>query len=174
MTSTPAPGAVETPFVPSFGDVDTSRKLAIICSKGTLDMAYPGLVLANAALGEGIETHLLFRFWVFDMINKKTMGDLKFTMLGNTATHMPQGLGGLPGMTALATHQMRKTIADLGIPEVPEFLQQIVDSGGHLWACRMSADMQHLEMEDLYDEVEDIISASDFIEKTAGAQLLFI
>ena len=27
------------------------------------------------------------------------MGDLKFTMLGNTATHMPQGLGGLPGMT---------------------------------------------------------------------------
>jgi hypothetical protein len=26
----------------------------------------------------------------------------------------------------------------------------------------------------LYDEVEGIISASDFIEKTAGAQLLFI
>ena len=148
MTTTPAtPHTVETPFVPSFDDVDTSRKLAIICSKGNLDMAYPGLILANAALGEGIETHLFFTFWGFDMINKKTMGDLKFTMLGNTATHMPQGLGGLPGMTAMATHQMRKTIADLGIPDVPEFLQQIVDSGGHLWACRMSADMQHLEME---------------------------
>jgi peroxiredoxin family protein len=95
-------------------------------------------------------------------------------MLGNTATHMPQGLGGLPGMTALATHQMRRTIADLGIPDVPEFLQQIVDSGGHLWACRMSADMQHLSEDDLYDEVEAIISAADFIEKTEGAQLLFI
>ena len=163
-----------TPVVPDFGATETSRKLAIICSKGNLDMAYPGLVLANAALGEGVETHLLFTFWGFDMITRRTMGDLKFTMLGNTATHMPQGLGGLPGMTALATHQMRKTIADLGIPDVPEFLQQIVDSGGHLWACRMSADMQHLEMEDLYDEVEGIISASDFIEKTDGAQLLFI
>jgi len=57
---------------------------------------------------------------------------------------------------------------------VPDFLQQIVDSGGHLWACRMSADMQHLEQEDLYDEVEAIISAADFIELTEGAQLLFI
>jgi hypothetical protein len=37
----------------------------------------------------------------------------------------------------------------------------------------MSADMQHLEAEDLHDEVEAIISASDFIE-TDGAQLLFI
>ncbi|MBF4767153.1 DsrE/DsrF/DrsH-like family protein [Nocardioides agariphilus] len=174
MTTTPAPETVESPLVPSFGDVDSGRKLAIICSKGNLDMAYPGLILANAALGEGIETHLFFTFWGFDMINKKTMGDLKFTMLGNTATHLPQGLGGLPGMTAMATHQLRRTIADLGVPDVPEFLQQIVDSGGHLWACRMSADMQHLELDDLYDEVEAIISASDFIEKTAGAQLLFI
>jgi predicted peroxiredoxin len=108
------------------------------------------------------------------MINKKTMANLKFTMLGNTATHLPQGLGGLPGMTAMATHQMKKAIAELDVPEVPELLQQIVDSGGHLWACRMSADMQHLELDDLYDEVEAIINASDFIELTSGAQLLFI
>ena len=162
------------PVVPSFGGDHSERTLAIICSKGNLDMAYPALILANAALGEGVETHVFFTFWGFDMINKKTMGDLKFTMLGNTATHLPQGLGGLPGMTAMATHQLKKSIADLGVPEVPEFLQQIVDSGGHLWACRMSADMNHLTMDDLYDEVEDIISASDFIEKTEGAQLLFI
>jgi len=69
---------------------------------------------------------------------------------------------------------MKKSIADVGVPEVPEFLEQIVASGGHLWACRMSADMNHLTKDDLYDEVEDIISASDFIEKTEGAQLLFI
>jgi predicted peroxiredoxin len=77
-------------------------------------------------------------------------------------------------MTAMATHQLKKAIADLGVPEVPDFLQQIVDSGGHLWACRMSADMNHLTEADLYDEVEAIISASDFIELTEGAQLLFI
>jgi len=162
-------------IVPQFGnETAAGRKLAIICSKGTLDMAYPGLVLANAALGEGIETHLFFTFWGFDMINKKTMDDLKFTVLGNPATHMPQGLGGIPGMTAMATAKMKKSIADVGVPEVPEFLEQIVASGGHLWACRMSADMNHLTKDDLYDEVEDIISASDFIEKTEGAQLLFI
>ena len=77
-------------------------------------------------------------------------------------------------MTAMATAKMRKTIADLDVPDVPEFLDQIVASGGHLWACKMSADMNHLVADDLYDEVEGIISASDFIEKTAGAQLLFI
>jgi peroxiredoxin family protein len=162
-------------IVPSFDDEsETGRKLAIICSKGNLDMAYPALILANAALGEGVETHLFFTFWGFDMINKSTMADLKFTIIGNTATHMPQGLGGLPGMTAMATSKMKKSIAALDVPEVPEFLEQIVASGGHLWACRMSADMNHLTEADLYDDVEGIISANDFIEKTAGAQLLFI
>ncbi|MGH8835080.1 MAG: DsrE/DsrF/DrsH-like family protein [Actinomycetes bacterium] len=162
-------------IVPNFDDEATSgRKLAIICSKGNLDMAYPGLVLANAALGEGVETHLFFTFWGFDMITKSRMHDLKFTLLGNTATHMPQGLGGLPGMTAMATHMMKKQIAEIGVPEVPEFLEQIVASGGHLWACRMSADMMHLAEDDLYEAVEGIISAADFIEKTEGAQLLFI
>ena len=162
------------PLVPDFGSDESGRKLAIICSKGNLDMAYPGLVLANAALGEGVEVHMFFTFWGFDMINKKTMGNLKFTPLGNTATHRPQGLGGLPGMTHVATSQMRKAIAELDVPEVPEFLQQVVESGGHLWACRMSADMQHLTEEDLYDEVEGIISAADFIELTEGAQVIFI
>jgi hypothetical protein len=38
----------------------------------------------------------------------------------------------------------------------------------------MSADMNNLTKEDLYDDVEGIISASDFIEITEGAQLLFI
>ena len=164
-----------TAIVPTFdSNVAAGRKLAIICSKGNLDMAYPGLILANAALGEGVETHLFFTFWGFDIINKKTMAELKFTPIGNTATHMPQGLGGLPGVTHMATSRLRKAIAELDVPDVPEFLEQIVASGGHLWGCRMSADMNHLTMDDLYDEVEGIISAGDFIEKTDGAQLLFI
>jgi peroxiredoxin family protein len=163
------------PVVPSFGDeTGGERKIAIICSKGSLDMAYPGLILANAALGEGVETHLFFTFWGFELINKKTMHDLKFTPLGNTATHLPQGLGGLPWMTSIATARLKKSIAELGVPEVPEFLQQIVDSGGHLWACRMSADMNHLTKDDLFEPVEGIISAAEFIEMTEGAQILFI
>lgn len=162
-------------LIPKFDDdVETDRKLAIICSKGNLDMAYPGLILGNAALGEGVETHLFFTFWGLDMITKSRMRDLKFTPVGNTATHLPMGITPLPGMTAMATHQLKKSIADLGVPEVPEFLEQILASGGHLWACRLSADMNHLTDADFYEGVEGIISASDFIELTHGAQLLFI
>ena len=42
-------------IVPNF-DEETGggRTLAIICSKGNLDMAYPGLVLANAALAKAL------------------------------------------------------------------------------------------------------------------------
>jgi peroxiredoxin family protein len=169
-------------IVPNF-DEETSggRTLAIICSKGNLDMAYPGLVLANAALGEGVDTHMFFTFWGFDMITKSRMDNLQFSPAGNAAmhlpigdAHLPQALAPLPGMTAMATRMLKKSIAELGVPEVPEFLDQIVAAGGHLWACRMSADMNHLVEADLRDDVEGIISASDFIEKTAGAQLLFI
>ena len=182
-TETTAVPAAEPAFVPSFDEPESSgRKLAIICSKGNLDMAYPGLILANAALGEGVEVHMFFTFWGFDMINKQTAGDLKFSYLGNTAMHppgrfgvsMPQGLAGMPGMTSVTTKMMKKQIADLDVPDVPEFLELIHESGGHLWACRMSADMMKLDDADLVESVEGIISASDFIELTEGAQLLFI
>jgi peroxiredoxin family protein len=77
-------------------------------------------------------------------------------------------------MTGMATKMLKKQIADLGVPEIPDFLDQIVAAGGHLWACRLSADMMKIAETDLRDDVEGIISAADFIEKTEGAQLLFI
>lgn len=157
------------------------RKIAFICSKGNLDMAYPGLILANAALGEGVETHLFFTFWGFDMIIKSRMNDLQFSPVGNTAMHlpgrdtkMPQALLPMPGVTGMATKMLKQQIADLGVPEVPDFLDQIVAAGGHLWACRMSADMNKLTETDLRDDVEGIINASEFIELCAGAQLMFV
>ena len=115
------------------------------------------------------------------MITTSRMHHLRFSPAGNTAMHLPgrdahvpQTVAPLPGMTAMATRMFKKSLADLGVPEVPEFLDQIVGAGGHLWACRMSADMNHVTEADLRDDVEGIISASDFIEKTDGAQLLFI
>ena len=170
-----------TTLVPNFDDeAEAGRKIAIICSKGNLDMAYPGLIIANAALGEGVETHLFFTFWGFDMITKSRMNDLQFSPVGNTAmhpvgdSHIPQALAPMPGMTAMATHMLKKQIADLGVPEVPDLLEQIVAAGGHLWACRMSADLNKLTESDLRDDVEGIISAAEFVEKTNRAQLLFI
>ncbi|HRV70263.1 MAG TPA: DsrE/DsrF/DrsH-like family protein, partial [Marmoricola sp.] len=97
---------------------DGPRKMALICSKGNLDMAYPGLILGNSAAGEGIETHMFFTFWGLDIVNKKTNDKLQFTMIGNTAMHMPdlgqvwpglehwsmpQFMGRLPGMTKAST-----------------------------------------------------------------------
>lgn len=168
-------------IVPDFDDESQAgRKIAIICSKGNLDMAYPGLIIANAALGEGVETHLFFTFWGFDMITKSRMHGLQFSPVGNTAmhpvgdAHVPQALTPLPGMTAMATHMLKKQIADLGVPEIPDFLDQIVAAGGHLWACRMSADLNHLVAADLRDDIAGIISAAEFVELTDGAQLLFI
>lgn len=172
----------DTPFVPNFDDAASEgRKLAIICSKGNLDMAYPGLILGNAALGEGIEVHMFFTFWGFDMINTKTWDKLQFSYLGNTAMHMPgkawsmpQQIAGLPGMTAMSTKMLRKQLSDLDIPEVPEFLEILHESGAHIWGCRLSADMMGLTEDDLFDGVEGIISASDFMELTEGAQIIFI
>ena len=173
--------AQEAPsMVPDFGDEETDRKICFIASKGTLDMVYPSLVMANAALGEGIETHIFFTFWGMDIITKKHQDNLQFTWLGNTAMHppgkkmhMPQGAAGLPGVTKMATKMMKKQIADLDVPEVPEFVQMISDAGGHLWACKMSVDMMDLTEEDLLDDVEGIISATDFIELSDGAQVIF-
>lgn len=167
--------------VPNFDDESSDRKIAFILSKGNLDMAYPGLILANAALGEGVEVHMFFTFWGFDMIIKSRMNDLQFSPAGNAAMHlpgsdihMPQALAPLPGMTAMATKMLKKQIADLGVPTVPEMLEQIVAAGGHLWACKMSADMNHVDESDLIEDLEGIINASDFIELTNGAQVIFI
>jgi peroxiredoxin family protein len=165
------------------------RKLVLICSKGNLDMAYPGLILANAAAGEAIEVHMFFTFWGLDIVNKKTMGNLQFTMVGNTAMHMPelggvkpglehwsmpQWMGRIPFMTKIATNMMHKQIADLGVPTVPEFLDLLEAAGVKMWACRMSFDMMKMIEADLHPAVQGVISATDFMELSEGAQTLFI
>jgi peroxiredoxin family protein len=165
------------------------RKMAFICSKGNLDMAYPALIMGNAALTEGVEVHIFFTFWGLDIINRKTNNHLKFTMLGNTAMHMPQlarlrpglehkslpqGMGGLPGVTSFATKMMKKQMEDEDIPEVPEFLDMLQAAGVHMYACKLSYDMMKIIEADLHPGVEGVISASDFIEIAEGAQVVFV
>ena len=48
---------------------EQNRKIAFICSKGNLDMAYPALVMGWAALGNGIDVTIFFTFWGLDLIN---------------------------------------------------------------------------------------------------------
>ncbi len=153
---------------------DGGRKLSIICSKGSLDMAYPGLVLANAALMEGIDVTIFFTFWGLDIVRKKTQDNLKATPLGNPAMHMPNIVGVMPGVTSLATTMMKKEIEKLDFPPVSEFLEMIHDAGGNMYGCRMAMDMMKLEKEDLCDEIDEIIGAMEFMEMSDGAQIIFI
>ncbi len=165
---------------------DQNRHIAFICSKGTLDMAYPALVMGWAALGNGIDVTIFFTFWGMDMITKQRQDHLELAPVANTSMKMsmmglntgnlgiPNLLGVLPGMTAFATNLMRKKIADVGAPPVGEYLQMLVDGGAKLYACKMSVDMMGLKMEDFVDGVIDIVTASDFMDMTEGAQIIFI
>ena len=153
------------------------RKLAIVASKGSLDMAYPPMILANAARMSGIEVELFFTFWGLDIITKKKMDSLYVATVGNPSMHpwfhIPTWLGAIPGMSAMASWMMRKEIDKLDFPPVGEFMQMIVDSGAHVYGCKMSMDMMKLTKADLIDGAE-VLGAMEFMEKSEGAQLLFV
>jgi peroxiredoxin family protein len=148
--------------------------ISIICSKGTLDMAYPGLILANAARMSGIEATLFFTFWGLDIITDKKLDHLHVATVGNPSMPIPTMVGGLPGMESMASAMMKKEMEKLDIPPVREMLEILHDSGAKLYGCRMAMDMFKRTREDLVPWVEDVISAMDFYDKSAGAQVLFI
>ncbi|HEC22356.1 MAG TPA: hypothetical protein ENI95_05500 [Chloroflexi bacterium] len=159
-----------------------TRKLCIIASKGSLDMAYPPLILANAACMSGIEAHVFFTFWGLDIITKSKMKKLKVATVGNPnlsmapyapSIHIPTILGALPGMSALATWMMKREIDKLDFPPVDEFIEMIADAGAHLYGCKMSMDMMGLTKEDLVEPAE-VLGAMEFLEVAEGAQVLFV
>jgi peroxiredoxin family protein len=86
---------------------------------------------------------------------------------------MATWLGGLPGMSAIVTHQLTKAMDELDIPPIPEFIEMISDSGAGLDACKASVDMIKLEKADFIDQVDDIITVCEFYEKAAGGQIIF-
>ena len=164
---------------------DETRKIALICSKGNLDMAYPALVMGWAALGNGIDVTIFFTFWGMDMINKDRVDHLEIPPLANASMKMnmmgvpgylgiPQIAGVIPGMTAFATALMNSKMKKLEVPTVREYLQMLVDAGAKLYACKMSVDMFGLKKEDFIEGVQDIVTAGDFMDMTNGAQIIFI
>jgi peroxiredoxin family protein len=165
---------------------EDNRKIAFICSKGDLDMAYPALIMGWAALGNGIDVTIFFTFWGLDLINKARIDRLEIAPVANTSMKMsmmgvktgnlgiPNIMGILPGMTAFATHLMHGKMEKLEVPPVREYMQMLVDAGAKLYACKMSVDMMELKMEDFVDGVIDIVTAADFIDMTDGAQIIFI
>jgi peroxiredoxin family protein len=165
---------------------EETRKVAFICSKGSLDMAYPALVMGWAALGNGIDVTIFLTFWGMDIIRESRIDHLEIAPVANTSMKMsmmgvntgnlgiPNALGVLPGMTAFATKLMSDKMDGIDVPPVREYLEMLVDAGAKLYACKMSVDMMDLEMDDFVDGVIDIVTAGDFMDMTEGAQIVFI
>jgi peroxiredoxin family protein len=117
------------------------NKLVIVCSKGSLDMAYPPLMLATTAAAMGMEVHLYFTFWGMNMIAKKTIDSLKISPVGNPALPLPNILGMLPGMTGMVTSMMKKKMQKMKMPTIKDMIATAKESGVQFHACSPSMDM---------------------------------
>lgn len=148
-------------------------KVSIIISKGSLEGIYPGLIMANGARAEGMEANLFFTFFGLDAIHKQRIEHIKVATVGNPAMHIPTLIGGLPGMSGIATHMMNKKMSELDIPPIDEFIEMIGDTGAGMYACKASVDMFDMKKEDFVDQVQDIITVGDFYDLAAGGQIIF-
>ncbi len=151
----------------------TIEKVAIVVSKGSLEGIYPALILANGARMEGIEAHLFFTFFGLDAIRKDRWEHIKVATVGNPGMHMPTLLGGLPGMSAVATRMMSRQMEKLDIPPIPEFIELIADSGVGIYACKATVEMFGLTMDDFVPEVTGIATVGEFYGLAAGGQIIF-
>lgn len=155
------------------------EKVSIIVSKGSLDGVYPGLIMGNGALMEGIDVMLFFTFFGLDAILDKRMDNIGVATVGNAAMRMPGGLkmptwlGAIPGMSSFASFMMKREMENLDIPPVREFIEMISDAGGEIYACKAAMDMFHMGEKDLCPQVNKILSVGEFYEKSAGAQIIF-
>ena len=152
------------------------KKMCFILSKATIENVYAAFVMANGARMEGIESEIFFTFFGLEAIQKKKLEHLHVATVGNPAMHIPTMIGGLPGMEALATKMMKKEMAKLDMPSVPEFLEILSDSGCKLWGCKLAIDMFHLDRDDLVDELDGVLTIGDFYGRAEeeGTHIVFI
>ncbi len=151
------------------------KKIAIIISKNTLEDVYAGLVMANGAVMDGIETIMFFTFFGLDAITKKTMNDLKVGSPESFMAKMPPMDAPMPeNITDFVTDKMKEQFESMDFPPVDEFMEMISAGGGKIYACKLAADMFHLTKEDFCDEVNGIISVGEMYEMAGGAQMVFI
>jgi peroxiredoxin family protein len=149
------------------------EKVCIVVSRGSLDGIYPGLIMANGARMEGIDADVFFTFFGLEAIRKDRVDHVKVATVGNPGMHMPTMVGGLPGMSALATHMMRRQMEKLDIPPVGEFIELLSDSGAGLYACKATVDMFGLSQEDFVPQVDGIITVGDFFALAADGEIIF-
>lgn len=150
------------------------KKMVIVISKGTLDMAYPPLILATSAAAMDMEVDLYFTFWGLDLLNKNKIGSLKMASVGNPGLPMPNIIGMIPGMTQMATSMMKGRIKKYW-PTVPEMMKSAKEAGVRIHACSPTMGLMAVEKKDLIPEADDIIGASTYLDLAIDADItLFI
>lgn len=149
---------------------EPTKRLAIIALHGTLDAAYPPLILATAAAAMDMEAAIFFTFYGLEIIKKGKADKLQVAPLANPAMpqpvpgiSVPNILGVLPGMTAVATGMMNSWMKKANVAKLSELLEMAVESGVRLIACQMSMDVMGIKKEDLIDGVE-VGGAATFLE----------
>jgi peroxiredoxin family protein len=148
----------------------SSKRLAIIAEHGTLDAAYPPLILATAAVAMDMEAAIFFTFYGLEILKKGNADKLKVPPLANPAMpqpvpgiSVPNIIGVLPGMTAVATGMMNGWMKKANVAKLSELLQMAAEFGVRLIACQMTMDVMGIKKEELIDGVE-IGGAATFLE----------
>lgn len=148
------------------------KRLALVASKGTLDQAYPPLILASTAVSLGWEAGIYFTFYGLDILHKERFEHLKMASLANPSgpIQIPNILGAVPGATAAATKVMKKWMSAAKMPTVPEFLDMTRDLGVQFFACATTMGVMGVAESDLI-EGADIAGAAAFLDYASEADV---
>jgi peroxiredoxin family protein len=138
------------------------KRYQFICSRGTLDGAYPSLVLALNTVRLGHEATVFYTFFGLEVIKKGGAEKLKF--------YPPGPMGAVPGMPQLASSMMRKQVEEANIPDIPTLLELCSFEGVKFVACHMTMEMMKVKKEELIDEVT-VMTAEQFLKQAADCQI---
>jgi peroxiredoxin family protein len=155
-----------------------ARTAAIIASKGTLDWAYPPLILATTAAASGMDASIFFTFYGLNIIHKDFEHLLKVSPLGNPAMPMPVPMPNvvlaLPGMGAMATSMLKSKFDGKHVAAIRELLESAQELGVRLIACQMTMDVFGYEEDDFLDGVEFAGAAAFLAEAREAHVTLFV
>src|SRR5579859_3610258 len=131
-------------------------RLAMIATKGTLDWAYPPLILATSAAALGWDVGIFFTFYGLNIIHKEKSKHLKVAPLGNPAMPMPVPniVGAIPGMTAMGTTIMKRMFHSHNVASIDELLEMAVDSGVKMWPCGMTLEVFGYKPDDFIEGIQ--------------------
>jgi peroxiredoxin family protein len=153
------------------------KRMAIIASQGTLDAAYPPMILASTAVALDMEVAIFFTFYGFDLIHKKRSKNLKVSPIGNAAAPkafglfpVPNLMGILPGMTKIATWMMKDWMKKANVAKFEELREACIEGGVRMIACQMTMDVMGIKDEDIIDGCEKG-GAATFLEFAKDADI---